>query len=435
MNMRAPHGLPAAALLELKGLRLTSSVTDRGALAILPGTAGEMKIAVAVVLISILAFAGALPFANVQLPQVTAFIPSYESALAIIDLVTAILLFGRVNRRGSRGMLALGCGYLFCAALIVLHALSFPGVFSKNGLLGVNYQTTAWLYLFWHAGFPLFVIAYGLLPEPYRYSVYLQNQTGKAIAFTSAGVVAIVAILLWLATAGHDFLPKIIDGGNYALLVTTGASPIALGLSALALFALWRRPRKTAIDLWLMVVMSAWILDVTLSAVVTSSRYDLGWYAGRTYGLVAACCLLIVLLFEMNRLHGRLMDALAIAGTLEEYLTFRAENDSLTGLPNRALFYDRLETAMTRCRRSKNPMALLYLDIDHFKKVNDGLGHAAGDELLQSFSQRLLKCVRASDTVARLGGDEFHRHPGKYRLPRHGEICRRKAHSSIARAL
>ena len=229
MNMRAAHGLPAGALLELKGLRLTSSVTDRGALAILPETAGEMKIAVAVVLISILAFAGALPFANVQLPQVTAFIPSYESALAIIDLVTAVLLFGRVNRRGSRGMLALGCGYLFCAALIVLHALSFPGVFSKNGLLGVNDQTTAWLYLFWHAGFPLFVIAYGLLPEPYRYSVYLQNQTGKAIAFTSAGVVAIVAILLWLATAGHDFLPKIIDGGNCALLVTTGASPIALG--------------------------------------------------------------------------------------------------------------------------------------------------------------------------------------------------------------
>jgi hypothetical protein len=66
MNMRAAHGLPAAALLELKGLRLTSSVTDRGALAILPGTAGEMKIAVAVVLISILAFAGALPFANVH---------------------------------------------------------------------------------------------------------------------------------------------------------------------------------------------------------------------------------------------------------------------------------------------------------------------------------------------------------------------------------
>jgi diguanylate cyclase (GGDEF)-like protein len=363
-----------------------------------------MKSAVAVVLISILAFAGTVPFANVPLPQVSAFIPSYESALAIIDLVTAVLLFGRVNRRGSCGMLALGCGYLFCAVIIVLHGLSFPGVFSKSGLLGANDQTTAWLYLFWHAGFPLFVIVYALLPERYKYSVYLRKQTGMAVGFSSAVVVAIVAALLFLATVGHNLLPKIIDGGNYALLVTTGASPIALGWTALAL---WRRPKKTAIDLWLMVVMSAWILDVMLSAVVTSSRYDLGGYGGRSYGLVASCCLLIFLLLEMNRLHGRLMDALAIAGTLEEYLTFRAENDSLTGLPNRALFYDRLETAMTRCRRSKNPMALLYLDIDHFKKINNGLGHAAGDELLQSFSQRLLKCVRASDTVARLGGDEF----------------------------
>jgi diguanylate cyclase (GGDEF)-like protein len=156
-----------------------------------------------------------------------------------------------------------------------------------------------------------------------------------------------------------------------------------------------------------MVVMSAWMLDVTLSSVVSSSRYDLGWYVGRSYGFVAACCLLILLLFEMNRLYDRLNAALAIARTLEEYLTYRAQNDFLTGLPNRALFYDRLETAMTRCRRSEKLMALLYLDIDRFKKTNDSLGHSAGDELLRAFAKRLLQCVRASDTVARLGGDEF----------------------------
>jgi diguanylate cyclase (GGDEF)-like protein len=112
-------------------------------------------------------------------------------------------------------------------------------------------------------------------------------------------------------------------------------------------------------------------------------------------------------MFEMNRLYGRLTDALEAARELQQHLTFRAENDSLTGLPNRALFYDRLETAMARCRRSGKLMALLYLDIDHFKAINDNLGHAAGDELLREFGQRLQKCMRASDTVARLGGDEF----------------------------
>jgi diguanylate cyclase len=62
---------------------------------------------------------------------------------------------------------------------------------------------------------------------------------------------------------------------------------------------------------------------------------------------------------------------------------------------------------MTRCRRTKNLMALLYLDIDNFKKINDSLGHAVGDDLLRLFAQRLLESVRESDTVARLGGDEF----------------------------
>jgi Membrane-associated sensor, integral membrane domain len=136
-------------------------------------------------------------------------------------------------------------------------------------------------------------------------------------------------------------------------MISTGASPTAVGLSALALLALWWRSERTALDVWLMVVMSAWLLDVILSAIISSSRYNLGWYAGRTYGFVAACCLFIVLLFEMNRLNARLTDALARAGALEKDLTFRAENDSLTGLPNRALFYDRLESAMARCRRNK----------------------------------------------------------------------------------
>jgi diguanylate cyclase (GGDEF)-like protein/MYXO-CTERM domain-containing protein len=233
------------------------------------------------------------------------------------------------------------------------------------------------------------------------------KNAGRAIIFSAIGVVAVVAALTLLATVGHGVLPTIIQAGNYSLMISTGASPTILALSALALFALLRRRERTVLDVWLMVVISIWLFDIILSAVVSSSRYDLGWYAGRSYGLVAACCLLIILLFEMNRLYDRLNAALATAQTLELDLTFRAENDSLTGLPNRALFYDRLTMAMARCRRSNNLMALLYVDIDNFKAINDNLGHAAGDELLRSFAQRLSQCVRASDTVARLGGDEF----------------------------
>ncbi|CAN5280785.1 hypothetical protein BH11PSE11_BH11PSE11_07450 [soil metagenome] len=84
-----------------------------------------------------------------------------------------------------------------------------------------------------------------------------------------------------------------------------------------------------------------------------------------------------------------------------------ARQDSLTGLPNRFLFMDRLHSAMLRSSRSASAMALMFLDLDGFKKINDSLGHQAGDELLVEFARRLSSLVRKTDTVARLAGDEF----------------------------
>ncbi len=88
-------------------------------------------------------------------------------------------------------------------------------------------------------------------------------------------------------------------------------------------------------------------------------------------------------------------------------LTHRAGHDVLTGLPNRSMFHDRLEQALLRSRRGGALMAVMYLDADKFKAINDTLGHAAGDALLKEFARRLSAAVRATDTVARFGGDEF----------------------------
>jgi diguanylate cyclase (GGDEF)-like protein/PAS domain S-box-containing protein len=101
-----------------------------------------------------------------------------------------------------------------------------------------------------------------------------------------------------------------------------------------------------------------------------------------------------------------------IAGILarkraEKRIAHQAYHDLLTGLPNRLLLTDRLALAMARAKRSKKPLAVMLLDVDRFKVLNDTLGHSAGDQLLQGLATRLKACVRKDDTVARLGGDEF----------------------------
>jgi len=84
-----------------------------------------------------------------------------------------------------------------------------------------------------------------------------------------------------------------------------------------------------------------------------------------------------------------------------------AHFDALTGLPNRVLFYDRLNKSLSHAKRNNNTFALLFMDLNKFKKVNDNFGHNAGDILLKMIAKRFSHCLREVDTVARLGGDEF----------------------------
>jgi diguanylate cyclase (GGDEF)-like protein len=131
-----------------------------------------------------------------------------------------------------------------------------------------------------------------------------------------------------------------------------------------------------------------------------------------------------------------------VAGTIEditdrrrmdERLQRQAHFDSLTGLPNRVLFFDRLNYALAQAKRHGRPVALLFVDVDRFKIVNDTLGHAMGDKLLQGIAECLRHAVRAEDTVARLGGDEFAIVLPRLERPEHAALVAEKALTCLAR--
>src|SRR5215470_10185431 len=136
---------------------------ERGVfLSTLPASRRDRNMALAVVGISALLFALAVPYAGMPLTPVPAFVASYQSALAVNDLITAVLLFSQFSVLRSWALLFLASGYLFTAPIALIHALTFPGLFAPTGLLGAGPQTTAWLFMIWHGGFPLLAFAYAL---------------------------------------------------------------------------------------------------------------------------------------------------------------------------------------------------------------------------------------------------------------------------------
>ena len=270
-------------------------------LSTLPATRGERNAALWVVGISAILFALAVPYAGMPLTPVPAFVASYQSALAINDIITAVLLFSQFAVLRSRALLMLSSGYLFTAAAALVHAMTFPGLFAPNGLLGSGPQTTAWLYMAWHGGFPLLVLFYALTKNR---RAQVAAAPSQAVLLSVVVVAIVIVTITYIVTAQHDILPILLAGGHY--------TPIQIGmisavwcLSLAALAALFFRKNRSVLDVWLMVVMCAWLFDIALSGIVNSGRFDLGFYAGRIYGLAAATFVLAVLLIENVALQRR----------------------------------------------------------------------------------------------------------------------------------
>ncbi|HEX7891530.1 MAG TPA: PAS domain-containing protein [Ramlibacter sp.] len=270
-----------------------------------PADASSRRAAMLVVALSAGIFLALAPLADVPLAQAAWFIPLIQSALIINDLTTAALLFGQLRFNRQSAVVVLAGGYVFAAVMAGIHMLTFPGVFSAGGLLGAGTQTTGYLYVFWHLGTPLAVLAYTALRQRKR---KLKRPAPVAIAEALAVAVLLAGGLALLATRGNDLLPPMLDGIRYSSAFNSGRYGQWV-VTGLAMVVLWRRRTHSVLDVWLLVMLCDSFFEIALVSIFNAGRYDVGFYAGRVYAVVASSIVLVMLLTEYGKMYRELAGA------------------------------------------------------------------------------------------------------------------------------
>jgi signal transduction histidine kinase len=286
----------------------------------------ELRLCLTLAVISAVAFVACVPYVRAPLPPSPAFVAIYNAVSIVNDLTTAVILFGQFNILRSRALLVLASGYLFASLISAIQLLAFPGMFAATGLLGAGSQTALWLCVLWHGGFPLAVIFYALFHGSGR---KIAPPPHIAIAVAVTTVIGAVFACWFAATWGAEngrILPPMLDAAGFTFWQRiVNLADIILVLIAFVLLS--GRPRHKLLNLWLMVVMGYWFCDITLSSYLNGGRYDLGFYAGRIYGGVAASFVLAVLVLENSRLYRRL--AIAASRLKERATELLRANDTL----------------------------------------------------------------------------------------------------------
>jgi signal transduction histidine kinase len=277
----------------------------------LPPTVRQSWSALAAAVAALVGFGFAAPFVARPLSELNALFPSLDAIVFVTELITSALLFAQFSIFGSPALFALASGYLFTALIVVPHALTFRGAFSPTGLLGAGIQTGSWLFIFWHVGFAVALLAYALLRKKGRSDPVLETSMVPAIAWSAAGILGLVCILTWLSTAGATLLPAIISDQThispfviYPVLLTIVI--LAAGLAVLAV------QRRSVLDDWLMVVALVAILEMAFSGLLPTVRFSVGFYAGRVLSLITPSIVLIILVAETTFLYARSARASAI---------------------------------------------------------------------------------------------------------------------------
>jgi signal transduction histidine kinase len=289
---------------------MPSDVLDEEAfgLASLPPSPFQKRLAlVLVTALSITFLLTAGPLAHFQPGRIAAFVPAYVTAMFLSEMTTAILLFSQFSILRTRSLLVMATGYYFTALMVIPWLLTFPGVFKATGVIG-GLQTRPFIYFFWHAGFPIFVICYALLKDDYRPGPRWVGKVGSGVGLSIAITTAVVAAAAILFSFGNSLLPNVqVD------LVHVGPQFLYLGVPTsvliLAAFIILFVRRRSVLDYWLMLVMCAYQIEICLDYYPFPGIFSFGWYASRIFGLFSSSLVLLMLLSEIMALYAQLFSA------------------------------------------------------------------------------------------------------------------------------
>jgi signal transduction histidine kinase len=245
------------------------------------------------------------------LGQINAFIPMIDSVTTLVDLIIATLLYVQASVFRSRALTALASGFVFTALILVPHALTFPGAFAPGGLLGAGTSTTAWLYMFWRAALPVAVILYVLFNRSDVSALPAMERQSASIPWGIFAATALAAAATLLATAGHDWLPVLYlnrSDANYANFLKVSAVNLIVFVAAMVMLL---RKQRSVLDMWLLVVLSAWLVQ-TLLLQSLQSRFTANWYFAVVVVLLSHLFLMLALIAEYSRLYARLALSTAV---------------------------------------------------------------------------------------------------------------------------
>lgn len=264
-----------------------------------PATAGDRRWAGVSALAIVALFVLSIPFARAGIPAVPAFVPSVVGAGVVALVLTAVLLYVQYRIERDLKLALLAIAYAFTALTQALYVLTFPGIFSPNGLLGAGLQTASWFYIASQIGFGAFLIAEGLAA---RRNWRLSRDGVRAVALGTLFLTIAFGIFV---TIGHDGLLPGTVGNAYTGVWRNVIVPLTAAEMLVAM-AVVANGLQTVTQVWLGIVLLARFVAIVTGGELSSGRFSFGWYAARVEELVAAVVVLAIFLVKINDLMLRL---------------------------------------------------------------------------------------------------------------------------------